>query len=98
MTMPEILDTSEDVRRAIIELYSSAKGRRVAVSAFVGEGAEMFLPRPKGIELVCWPKVGGTNPNVLRDLIKKGVVVRFSDNLHMKVYWAKGTGVIITSS
>jgi len=93
-----ILYTSSEVRRAIIDLFYRSKGRRVAIAGFVGDGAESYLPRPKGIELVCWPKAGGTNPNSLRRLVKKGVVVRFADNLHMKVYWAEGQGAVITSA
>jgi hypothetical protein len=92
------LYSSSDVRQAIIKLFSSAEGRRVAISAFVGEGAEAYLPHPKGLELVCWPKAGGTNPAVLRKLMKLGVKVFFSDSLHIKVYWAKGRGAVVCSA
>lgn len=87
--MVRILYTSAQVREAIINLFSLSKGRRVAITAFVGDGAEAFLPRPKGLELVCWPKAGGTNPNALRKLMKRGVQVSFSDSLHMKVIGQK---------
>lgn len=96
--MADFLYTSAAVKRAIIELFERQKGRRVAVSAFVGEGAEKFLPRPRGLELVCWPRAGGTNPRVLRNLIKRGAKVRFADRLHMKVYWSEGRGAVITSA
>lgn len=94
----QVIYTSRGIRKAIIDLFRSNSGRRIAISAFVGRGAEALLPRPKGLELICWPKVGGTNPQVLRELIKKGVRVRFSDSLHMKLYWSEGVGSIITSA
>ena len=98
MRSDKILYTSAEVRKAIIDIFSTSKGRRVAITAFVGSGAEAYLPRPKGIELVCWPKAGGTNPDALRKLIKSGVKVSFSDALHMKVYWTEDKGAVITSA
>jgi hypothetical protein len=92
------LYTSGEVRAAITRLFSDPKGRRVALVAFVGEGAGAFLPHPDGIELVCWPQPGGTNPSAIRNLIAAGVEVRFADRLHMKIYWAAGKGVIVTSA
>jgi hypothetical protein len=41
---------------------------------------------------------GATNPNTLRQLIKEGARVEFVDSLHMKVYWAKARGAVITSA
>lgn len=96
--IPRILYTSEDVRRAIIDVFSGQRGRRVAITAFVGDGAESYLPNPKGIELICWPKASGTNPNALRKLARKGVVIRFADSLHMKVYWSERRGAVVTSA
>jgi hypothetical protein len=94
----QILYTSSDVRAAIVDIFSAARGRRVAVSAFVGNGAESFLPFPPGVELVCWPHPTGTNPMTLRKLAKKGVDVSFSDGVHMKVYWSETKGAVITSA
>jgi len=72
--------------------------RRVAITAFVGDGARAFIRNPKGLEIVCWPKAGGTNPLELRRLKKAGARIRFADRLHMKVYWAAKRGVVITSA
>lgn len=94
----ELLYTSSDVRKAVVKLFRYSSGRRVAISAFVGKGAETFLPKPEGIELICWPKEGGTNPDVIRDLIKRGVIVKFADSLHMKLYWSEDQGAVITSA
>ena len=98
MNRNRILYTSTEVRKRIIELFASSKGRRVAITAFVGKGAEAYLPKPDGLELVCWPKAGGTNPHILRKLIKRGVQVSFVDSLHMKVYWTADKGAIVTSA
>ena len=94
----KLLYTSGEVRSAIQELFSFSQGRRVAISAFVGEGAGAFLPYPKGIELICWPQPGGTNPTGVRALMTSGVQVKFADRLHMKVYWAEGKGAVVTSA
>jgi hypothetical protein len=94
----QILYKSAEVRKEIIRLFSSSTRRRVAITAFVGAGAESYLPKPKGIHLICWPKAGGTNPNVLRKLMKLGAKISFADSLHMKMYWAEGAGAIITSA
>ena len=96
--MQKTIYTSADLRKAIIDLFSSPTGPRVAVSAFVGTGAETYLPSPDGLQLYCWPKAGGTNPSALRRLIKAGVNVFFADSLHMKLYWAKERGCILTSA
>jgi hypothetical protein len=74
------------------------KTRRVAITAFVGDGARAFIRNPKGVEIICWPKAGGTNPLELRRLKKAGARIRFADRVHMKVYWAAKRGVIITSA
>src|SRR5690349_21276883 len=98
MKPSQILYTSTDVRSAIIDVFRNSRGRRVAITAFVGNGVESYLPKPKGIELVCWPKAGGTNPEAIRKLIKLGVSVSFSPGLHMKIYWTEDVGAVITSA
>jgi len=94
----EVLYTQADVSREVKKLFGSTENRRVAISAFVGDGADALLPRPRGIHLVCWPKPGGTNPGMLRELWKNGVRIEFSNRLHMKVYWAENGAAIITSA
>lgn len=94
----KVLYTSRQVRSAITDLFSFGRRRRVAITAFVGEGAGAFLPNPEGIELICWPQPGGTNPSAIRDVMASGVRVRFADGLHMKIYWAEGKGAVVTSA
>jgi hypothetical protein len=89
---------SSEIRAEIIKLFSSKNTRRVAVVAFVGDGAEAYLPNPKGLELICWPRAGGTNPNALRRLMKRGANISFVDALHMKLYWSASDGAIVTSA
>jgi hypothetical protein len=93
-----ILYRSADVRKKIIDIFEASASRRVAIVAFVGDGAETYIPNPKGVEVVCWPKAGGTNPDAIRRLIENGARVYFCDSLHMKVYWTKDKGAVITSA
>jgi hypothetical protein len=93
-----ILYDSESVRNSIIELFEDPRKRRVAVVAFVGEGAEAYLPNPAGLELFCWPKPGNTDPDTLISLMKRGAKVSFVNDLHMKVYWSESNGTILTSA
>jgi hypothetical protein len=94
----KVLYSSGEVRNAIVKIFGSSHVRRVAISAFVGDGAESYLPNPKGLELICWPKAGGTNPDELRKLIRRGAKVYFADALHMKIYWADGKGAVLASA
>ena len=76
--MGNVLYTSAAVRKAIVDLLARPTARRVVVVAFVGDGAEAYLPHPKGLDLVCCPSPSGTNPNTLRLLRSRGVRVFFS--------------------
>jgi hypothetical protein len=96
--MIQVLYTSAKIRAAIQTLFSLSHGRRIAISAFVGKGCQAFLPKLKGLRLICWPRAGGTNPDEIRSLRKKGVLVEFADKVHMKVYWTEDKGAIITSA
>lgn len=91
------LYSSKEIKAAIRYIFSNKEQRRIAITAFVGDEADAYLPSPKGMELYCWFKAGGTNPNAIRDLQTKGVNIYLSDSLHMKVYWSK-EGAIITSA
>ena len=91
-----ILYNASDLRTAVQQVLN-AKGRRVALVAFVGDGAAAYLPRPQGLELVCCPDGRSTNPKELRRLMARGVKVGFSDSLHMKVYWSR-LGAVVASA
>jgi hypothetical protein len=93
-----MLYSSAEVRSAIVSLFRVAGAKRIAISAFVGDGAEAYLPYPKGLRLICCPAPGATNPNTLRRLISNGVKVEFVDRLHMKIYWSDDRGAVVTSA
>ncbi|HLW99799.1 MAG TPA: phospholipase D family protein [Candidatus Acidoferrales bacterium] len=96
--MTRLLPDGQSIRKEVRRLFNKEKGRRVALVAFVGKNAEAYLPRPKGLELVCWPQAPGTNPTTVGFLLKKKVDVRFAKRLHMKVYWTKNHGAVVTSA
>ncbi len=95
---PQILYSSKEVRLAIADLFKDRNIRRIAISAYVGNGAEPYLPYRKDLHLICSPTPGGTNPRTLRKLKREGVKVEFVDSLHMKLYWAAERGSVITSA
>jgi len=94
----KVLRNSSEIREAVWELFSAPKTRRVALVAYVGAGAQEYLPYPAGIELICWDKEGSTDPDTIRMLRSLKVKVSFARNLHMKVFWAEERGVIIGSA
>ena len=100
MTKSRILYSSAAVHHQIKKLFTSPDrgDQRVALVAFVGGDGERYLPDPKGLRVICNPAAGGTNPNTLRSLRKRGAKVQVSDRLHMKVYWSKKRGCVITSA
>ena len=94
----QVLYKSSQIRNTITELLRTSTGRRVVVVAFVGSDSEMYLPKPQGIELVCWPQPGSTNPNAIREFIGRGVAVSFAPLVHGKLYWTSDKGAVITSA
>jgi len=96
--MAKVLYTSAEVRKKVIDVMKNDKCKRTIVVAFVGDGAEAYLGKPKGINLICWPNPSSTNPKTLRSLIKKGVKLQFCDKLHMKIYSSEKEGTVITSA
>jgi hypothetical protein len=58
-----ILYTSKEVRSAIADIFRRGKsGRRVAISAYVGDGADSYLPFPEKIQVICSPTPGQQTP------------------------------------
>jgi len=93
----KILYTSSEVHKAIKMVFATNQKHRIAVVAYLGRGAEAFLPAPEGLKIICCPKPGATSPSAVRSLISRGADVKFSDALHAKVYWSDG-GCVITSA
>jgi len=96
----DVLYTSNQIFKKIREVIGKpdSGGRRVVLVAYLGVDAETYLTYPKGLEIICNPQPGATDPEVIRKLKKRGAKVRFSDRLHMKVYWSETRGCIITSA
>lgn len=95
--MIQVLNTTDEVRRAIRRTLSS-RARRVAIVAYVGNGAEKYLPKSGGIKVYCWPQPGSTTATGVRSLQGTDAKVFFADRVHMKVYWASGGDAVITSA
>lgn len=96
----KILYSSDEIHSAIKRILSepNTQDRRVVLVAYIGGGAESYLPHPKGLRVICSPSPGGTDPDTLRRLIKCGAKVEISHKLHMKVYWSSNRGCVITSA
>lgn len=94
----EILATSQQISDKIRWVLGDAHDERIALVAFVGYDAAKFLDNPKGIQLYCWLKVPGTNPNGLRSLLSKDVDLFAVKNLHMKLYWSRKRGAVLGSA
>jgi hypothetical protein len=94
----EILVTSKQIRDKIRWVLGDTHDERIALVAFVGHDAVKFLANPKGIQLYCWLKVLGTNPNGLRSLLSRDVDLFEVNNLHMKLYWSRKRGAVLGSA
>jgi hypothetical protein len=97
---PEVLYSSKAVHVKIASLFQepSASDRRVAIVAYVGRDAASYLPHPENLLVICSPSPGGTSPAAIRALLKNKADVRFSQQLHMKVYWSSSRGCVVTSA
>ena len=95
----EYLRNSKEIGARLQKLFGG-QGRKVAIVGFVGSNALKHLPEDiSGLEVVCWPKAGATHPDGIRQLLGiEGVSVSFCDNLHQKIYWREGTGLIVGSA
>ena len=100
MKKPVLLYSSAEIHARIKRLLGqpSAGDQRVALVAYIGGDGARYLPHPEGLRLICNPSAGGTDPDTLRQLIKRGANVEISDGLHMKVYWSRNRGCVITSA
>ena len=98
--MPEVLYKSAAIKKKINELFDAPdkSDRRVALVAYIGQDYADYLPSPRGIDVVCNPTPGATSVIAVDGLRQAGALVRFSDKLHMKVYWSKARGCVITSA
>jgi phosphatidylserine/phosphatidylglycerophosphate/cardiolipin synthase-like enzyme len=98
--MPEVLCNSAKISARIRKLFEapSSSDRRVVLVAYIGRNYAQFLPNVRGIEIVCSPTAGATSGFAVSELMASGAVMKFSDQLHMKVYWSAERGCLITSA
>lgn len=100
--MTKILVGNKAIRAAVQEIMASNAKRKIAIVAFVGEGADRYLlgrgTKATGLRVICWDKEGCTSPETVRKLQANNVKVDFVSNLHMKLYWGSGQGAVIGSA
>jgi hypothetical protein len=94
----KMLYTVEDIRNAVNDVLSDAKSTRFAIVAFVGRDPLRWLPTPKDLQVYCWPRAGGTNPDGIDALVNAGVTVHFKESLHSKVYHCESRGTVLGSA
>lgn len=94
----KILHAVEDIRNAVSEVLGDPASARYAIVAFVGCDPLRWIPHPKGLQVYCWPRAGGTNPDGIDALINAGATVHFKESLHSKVYHCESTGTVIGSA
>jgi hypothetical protein len=96
----EVLYSSQMIQKAIQRLFGKVhpSDRRVALVAYIGKDHATYLPNPKGIHIICNPTPGATSAIAVSELQRAGANVQFSDRLHMKVYWSKKNGCVISSA
>ncbi len=97
---PKVLYNSQAIKRSITALFDGPphSNRRIVLVAYIGRDYAKFLPDSQGIEIVCSPTAGATSAAAVSELQDAGAVVKFSDKLHMKVYWSANRGCLITSA
>jgi hypothetical protein len=100
MKQHDLLYTSADIHTRIKHIFGQPNrgDKRVALVAYVGTDGEKYLPHPEGLLLICNLSAGGTDPDTLRQLLKRGAIIKVSDRLHMKVYWSQNRGCVIASA
>src|SRR5580704_14011505 len=97
---PKVLYNSGAIRTEIHKLFNkpSRLHRRVVLIAYMGQDHATYLPDPRGIEIVCSPTAGAASVRAVTELQEAKALIKFSDKLHMKVYWSAERGCLITSA
>ena len=95
------LDDRIAIAAGVRNLFRDAK-KIYCIVAFWGSGAEQLFNgmnrrKIQRTKIVCNLTMGGTNPNLIEDLRKKGIRIRHNPTLHSKVYWTD-SGVVVGSA
>jgi hypothetical protein len=86
---------SENYLGEVEKLFAEANSVDMAV-AFWGTGAESLIRalEKKPVRIVCNLTSGGTNPSVVKNILKAGVQVRHLSDLHSKVIIGQRTVIL----
>jgi hypothetical protein len=80
-----MLLTRQNYKKEINQLIESSDTVDIAV-AFFGRGAEnLIIGKPEKYRIICNLMSGGTNPQVIREIIAAGISVRQNSFLHAKI-------------
>jgi phosphatidylserine/phosphatidylglycerophosphate/cardiolipin synthase-like enzyme len=98
--VPKVLYNSGAIRKCIHSLLAKSlpSDRRVVLVAYIGQDYAKYLPDLRGIEIICSPTAGATSVAAVTELQEAKALIKFSDKLHMKVYWSAKRGCLITSA
>lgn len=75
----------KQIVESISKLFSNSKKVDCAV-AFIGKGALEIIPKNCEVRIICNLESGATNPNAIKELIERGVIIKSHPDLHAKVY------------
>ncbi len=94
----EYLFEAEAIRQAIKKVMDDTTARRIAIVGFIGADPLKWIRQPRGMDIYCWPKPGGTDPRGIVKLLREGARVHFVMNLHAKVYYSSKGGTVLGSA
>jgi hypothetical protein len=93
----EILLTADAIVERVQYVLEAPEGERYAIVAFIGARPLTWIKKPKDLHIYCWPSAGGTHPDGVDSLVKKGANVAFVEHLHSKVYHSE-RGTVVGSA
>lgn len=94
----KVLHAVNDIRNAVSEVLGDVASARYAIVAFVGRDPLRWITEPRGLQVYCWPRAGGTNPDGIDALVNAGATVHFKESLHSKVYHSDTRGTVLGSA
>jgi hypothetical protein len=91
-----VITSKSEMRQALSRILAPSQPSRRIVSAFIGLGEQLdALPQDlSSVDVTCWLKPGGTDPNALRLMASRGARLSEVEDLHMKAYWSAAGGLV----
>jgi hypothetical protein len=93
----EVLLTADAIAKRVQFVLEAPEGERYAIVAFIGAQPLAWIKKPRNLHVYCWPSAGGTHPDGIDSLVKKGANVAFVEHLHSKVYHSE-RGTVLGSA